>query len=148
MSTNLPNTKSLKIILWNANGLKQNEPDLPHLLIQSKIDIALITETHYTPSTNHFVFQVYRADHPDGTTHAGSAILVSNQIQHFPLQILQRPSIQATNIQIVLNHIPTTLSSAYCPPLPAITPPQIKNFLKSIGRSFIAGGDFYAKITQ
>lgn len=82
-STNPPNTKSLKIILWNANGLKQNEPELLHLLIQSKIDIALITETHYTSSNNHFFpgFQVYRADNPDGTDHAGSAILVSNQIQ-------------------------------------------------------------------
>lgn len=150
MITNLPNTKSLKIILWNANGLKQNEPELLHLLIQSKIDIALITETHYTSNTNHFFpgFQVYRADHPDGTAHAGSAILVSNQIQHYPLQSLQLPSIQATNIQIVLNHIPTTLSSVYCPPLPAITPPQIENFLKSLGRSFIAGGDFNAKNTQ
>lgn len=54
MSTNLTNIKSLKIILWNAKGLKQNEPELLYLLIQNKIDVALITETHYTFSANYF----------------------------------------------------------------------------------------------
>jgi len=108
MSTNLPNTKSLKIILWSANGLKQNEPKLLHLLIQNKIDVAQITETHYI-STNYFFsgFQLYRADHPDGTAHVGSAILISNQIQHYQLQSLQLPPIQATNIQTIFQlHYP------------------------------------------
>jgi len=105
---NLSNTKSLQIILWNANGLKQNEPELLQILIQNKINVTLITETHYTSSSIHFFprYQIYRADHPDEISQVGSVILISTKIQHYSLQSLQHPSVQATNIQIVLNHMP------------------------------------------
>lgn len=54
MVINLASTKSLKIILWNANGHKQNEPELLHLLNQNKIDVALIMEIHFTSNANNF----------------------------------------------------------------------------------------------
>lgn len=96
---------------------------------------------------NHFFpwYQVYRADHLDKTAHTKLAILISNKIQYYLLQNLQLSTIQATNIQIVLNHTPTKLSSVYCPLLPALTLPHIGNFLKSFERTFIAGGDYSAK---
>lgn len=102
--SNPTNTKSLKILLWNANGLKQNEPELFDLLIDKKIDIALISETHYTTKIKNFFpgFNVYRTDHPDGTAHAGSAIIISSQIKHNLLPSLQLPTIQATNISVTL----------------------------------------------
>jgi len=141
------NIKSLKILLWNSNGLKQNEPELLDVLIDKKIDIALITETHYTTKTKNFFpdYSVYRTDHPDGTAHAGSAIIISSKIKHNLLPNLQLPTIQATNISIILDHIPTTISAVYCPPRPAITHRQTVLFLQSLGHSFIAGGDFNAK---
>jgi len=49
MSINFFNTNSFKIILYNANGLKQNEPELLHLLIQNKIDVALIQKPSTLP---------------------------------------------------------------------------------------------------
>jgi hypothetical protein len=57
----IPNPTIIKyfiILLWNANGLKQNEPELLDLLIDKKIDIAFITETHYTTKINNFFFLV------------------------------------------------------------------------------------------
>lgn len=61
---------------------------------------------------------VYWTDHPDGTAHAGSAIISSSQIKHNFLPNLQLITIQATNISITLNHIPTAISAVYCPPRP------------------------------
>lgn len=37
--------KYIKITLWNANSLKHNKTKLLNLLLEKKIDIALITET-------------------------------------------------------------------------------------------------------
>lgn len=37
---------SLRIFLWNANGLGRYEPELLNLFIEKHIDIALISETH------------------------------------------------------------------------------------------------------
>lgn len=51
MSNNNPNLNMLKTLLWNANGLKQHESELLHLLLEKQIDIALITETHCKPNT-------------------------------------------------------------------------------------------------
>lgn len=119
MTNNLTNNKTLKIILWNANGLKQNESELLNFLIVNQIDIALITETHYSTNSSHFFpgFNIYKTNHPDGTSHAGSAILISSLIQHHPLPGFQIPSIQATSISISINHTPITVSAVYCPPL-------------------------------
>lgn len=147
MTNNLTNNKTLRIILWNANGLKQNESELLNFLIINQTDIALITETHYSTNSSHFfpAFNIYKTNHPDGTSHAGSAILISSLIQHHPLPGFQIPSIQATSISISINHTPITVSAVYCPPLPQISQLHLDQFFYSLGRNFIAGGDFNAK---
>jgi hypothetical protein len=149
MSTENNQTPPLSILLWNANGLIHNKNELQHLLYDKKINIALITETHLTP-TKHFNipgYTTHRTDHPDGTAHAGTAILTSTTILHYALPTYQKTYIQATNIQIVLNHIPITISSVYCPPSQKITPPRLQTFLRTLNNSFIIGGDFNAKHT-
>lgn len=76
MMSNHINIKFLKILLWNSNGLKQNEPELLDLLIHKKIDIALIMETHHIAKTKNFFpgYSVYRTDQPDGTAYALSLL--------------------------------------------------------------------------
>jgi hypothetical protein len=54
MTNNHTNNKTLKIILWNANSLKQKESELLNFLIVNQIDLALITETHYITNSSHF----------------------------------------------------------------------------------------------
>jgi len=61
---------------------------------------------------------------------------------------LQTNTIQATNILITLNHIPTTISSVYCPPRPVISFQQTEQNLISLGQIFLIGGDFNAKHSQ
>jgi len=149
MSTDNNQTLPLSILLWNANGLIHHKNEQQHLLYDKKINIALITETHLTP-TKHFNIPGYttlRTDHPDGTVHAGTTILISTTLLHYALPTYQKTYIQATNIQIVLNHIFIIISSVYCPPSQKITPPRLQKSLITLKNSFIIGGDFNAKHT-
>jgi len=100
MANRYTNINSLNIFLWNASGLKNHEPELLHLFIKKNIDIGLITETHCTPTSKNFFpgYNVYRADHPDGTAHGGSAIIISTKIYCQPLPSLQTNTIQAAKI--------------------------------------------------
>jgi len=49
---NLATNKSLLILQFNANGLKNHTNELQYILYHRRIDIALITETHCTKHLN------------------------------------------------------------------------------------------------
>lgn len=74
MVNNPPNFYVLKLLLWNANGLKQHESEFLNVLLEKQIDLALISETHCKSNTELFFlgFKVYRTDHSDNNAHAGS----------------------------------------------------------------------------
>ena len=40
--------KSIKILLWNANGIQKHKKELELLLSTENIDVCLISETHFT----------------------------------------------------------------------------------------------------
>jgi len=42
---------TLRIIAWNANGLVQRKQELEDFLHNENIDIALVSEIHFTPWT-------------------------------------------------------------------------------------------------
>ncbi|KAL4104848.1 hypothetical protein QTP88_020124 [Uroleucon formosanum] len=146
-NNNSNNNSSLRLFLWNSNGLHQHKNKLETVLYDHKIDIALLTETHFTAKSIFKIhnYSLYRSDHPDGSAHAGSCILVSNSIQYNVLVPYQKPSIRATNISIKINNAPLTISSVYSPPCNSIRQEDYVNFFNSLGNSFIAGGDFNAK---
>jgi exonuclease III len=93
MSINSNATHPLSIILWNANGLKKHANELYYILHNKNIDLALISETHLTKNTNFKIngYKIIRADHPDGTAHAGAAILIKSSILYTELQIINKP---------------------------------------------------------
>ena len=68
-----------------ANGLSQHTLEVKSFLKLNKIDILLISETHFTKKHNYTIdgFRFYQTMHPDGKAHGGSAILIKNNIQHF-----------------------------------------------------------------
>lgn len=78
MTLNQVTVGSMSVILWNANGLNQHRTELDIYLHEKRIDIALITETHLTPQSKFYIhgYKIYRTDHPDGTSHGGTAILI------------------------------------------------------------------------
>lgn len=83
----MPNSytsNSLLTLLWNANGLKNHTNELLLTLQEKRIDIVLISETHFT--SNSYVnlpgYDSYRANHPDNTAHAGAAIYIKSSLKY------------------------------------------------------------------
>lgn len=76
--TKTATNKSLLILLFNANGLKNHLLELQSVLNNRRIGIALITETHCTPYSNIHIpgYRLHKVNHPDNTAHGGVAILV------------------------------------------------------------------------
>jgi exonuclease III len=86
MNNNATNN-SLLILLINANGLKNHINELQTVLYNKRVDIALITETHFTKYffINILGYFSLKSNHPDNTAHGGVAILVKASLFYQPL---------------------------------------------------------------
>jgi len=75
--------KFLRIALWNANSLAQHKDEIQLFLQQSKIDIPLINETHFTTKSYFKIphYNMYCTNHPDGTAHAGTAVIIKQSLR-------------------------------------------------------------------
>jgi len=51
MTNNTFTNQSFTILLFNANGIKNHVNELQFVLHNKRIDIALITETHFTQNS-------------------------------------------------------------------------------------------------
>jgi hypothetical protein len=71
---------SLRIALRNANGLTNHKLELENFLNIHKLDISLISETHFTTRTLFKVpnYKVYHIPHPDDSDHGGAAVIIRN----------------------------------------------------------------------
>jgi len=93
-------SNSILILQFKVNGLKNHVNEL-QLVLQEKriIDIALISETHFTkhsyvPITG---YNLLKSNHPDNTAHGGAAIYISPPccISNF-----------RTSINLIYSHVP------------------------------------------
>ena len=140
-------TNTIKIGVWNANGLIQRGQELKTFLIDHNIDIMLISETHYTKKSHLKIprYSIYDTQHPNGTAHGGTAIIVKSTINHHVNEGYQKEYLQATSITVEDLIGPITLASVYSPPKHMIKQEQYTHFFKTLGNRFIAGGDYNAK---
>lgn len=138
---------SLNMVIWNANGLAQNQMELEVFLNQHDIDVMLISETHFTSRSFMKIpkYIIYATNHPDGTVHGGTAIIIKSKIKHHELEKYNEHYLQATSVSIILAHTSIVTSAVYCPPKHIITRDNFTHFFKILGRKFVAGGDFNAK---
>ena len=92
----------LKIALRNANGLLQHKEEIKIFLDHNAIDILLVTETHFTDRTYLRIphYNAYFTNHPDNTAHAGTGILIKNNISHYELPKFEKNFLQATAIKV------------------------------------------------
>ncbi|VVC34843.1 Endonuclease/exonuclease/phosphatase,Reverse transcriptase domain [Cinara cedri] len=134
----------------NTPRSPKHKDELLALLQNNRIDIALISETHFINSTHFYLpgFQIFKTNHPDGTAHAGAAIIVKSSLLFFPLPQFQTDHIQASGIQITLNNTPLNIFAVYSPPRHTITLNQFNDFFLTLGHKFIIGGDLNAKNLQ
>lgn len=139
--------RSLKIALWNANGLAKHCQELKLFIVKHNLDIILISETHFTNLSFFRIpnFIMYNANHPDNAAHAGSAILVRQHIKHHEMTNFQSDYLQSTTIVVEDWAGPLTISAVYCPPRHNITHQQFNDFFATLGCRFLSGGDYNAK---
>lgn len=137
----------LKAALWNANGLVQHSQEVKTFLTIHDIDIMLISEAHLKSDTYLKIprYSIYATPHPDGTAHAGTAVIVKSKIKHYELQKFQEDYLQATTIAIKENHRDIVFSAVYCPPRHNIKKQKFASFFDTLGPCFIAGGDYNSK---
>jgi exonuclease III len=114
---------SLRIVLWNANGLSNHKLELQIFLQIHKIDIALISQAHFTTRTMFKIpyYKVYHIPHPVDTAHGGAAVIILSAVTHHELLHHQSDRIQAVNVQVDANPWPFTISAIYCPPRHAVS---------------------------
>jgi hypothetical protein len=137
----------LTIALWNANGLTQHSQEIQLFVNYHKLDVLLISETHFTDRSFFKIpnYTLYFTNHPDNTAHGGSAVLVKNSIKHYELPSFKEQYLQASSIVLEDWQGPIALSAVYCPPRHVITHDQFDRFFTTLGNRFIAGGDYNAK---
>lgn len=137
----------LKICNWNANGLIKHIQEIKHFLVNNDVDILLISETHCTSKSYVKIpqYTIYYTNHPDGTAHGGTAIIIKNNIKHFHSGNYTENHLQATTITIQEKVTTLNISSVYCPPKYNIKKDEFLKFFRTLGNRFMAGGDFNAK---
>ena len=147
MTNNTQIYKSLLILLFNANGLKNHVTEIQSVLQNKRIDIALITETHLTQHSNVYIpgYKLLKANHPDNTAHGGVAILIKSTITFQILPNYCQSFLQSCEILININNIPITIAALYSPPKHTVTIANFNNYFSTFGNNFIVGGDFNAK---
>jgi exonuclease III len=108
---------SLLILLFNANGLRNHAHELETVLNNKRIDIALISETHFTNNSKIYIpgYKLINTNHPDNTAHGGVAIYVKLSITYHPLPGFSQDFSQSCSIQIKLNHTCFTIAAIYSP---------------------------------
>jgi hypothetical protein len=112
----------------------------------------LISETHFTGKSYIRIprYTVYHTNHPAGTAQGGTALILKSSIQHHPLNPYGHSILQATTVTVEGTAGPLTISAvySYLPPRHSIQQEELEDFFDTLGRRFIAGGDYNAKHTE
>jgi hypothetical protein len=110
-------------------------------------NILLVSETHFTAESYIKIpsYRVYNTNHPDGTAHGGTVILIKHTVDHYQLQKYEENHLQATSIKVRTLPYELTISAMYCPPRHNIKKKQFKHFFCTLDQRFLAGGDYNSK---
>jgi exonuclease III len=143
----------VKIINWNASGIRNKINEFYHYLITNHIDIACVCETFLKSNMQleaHPNFTTYRFDREDRPK-GGVLIIIRNRIKHALLPSLDTKLLECIGIQIELNdNSKLQIFSIYLPggAKNCEINNHFKNDLRKITRrhtSFFAMGDFNCK---
>ena len=88
------------------DGLSPNKDEVELLLNLHKIDILLVSETHFTASNNVKTknYDNYGTNHLDGTAPARAAVIVKSNTKNNEQPQFKKPYIQAATITIEERH--------------------------------------------
>ena len=111
------NPKYLRLLSWNANGIKPKMNEFRELIKRYNIDIALINETHLKPGSRANVpnYICYRNDRLHGRG-GGTAIYVKKHINHHSILTQDEIKLEITMIKIITTRGELLLGACYNPP--------------------------------
>jgi exonuclease III len=121
-------------VTWNANGLLTHKHEVKTFLHINKIDILLISESHFTNLTVFKIphFNVYNTPHPDGTALGGTTLIIRQSLSHYELPSYQTNKIQATIVEIKTTPWRLTVAAIYSPPRHSISTDEYKDFFRPL----------------
>jgi hypothetical protein len=139
--------KFLQLALWNANDLSQQTEELKTFTSIYNIGVMLISETHFNEKSYLKLpnYTTYHTNHPAGTARGGTAIVIKNCIKHNQLNNYSQNFLQASSVSAEDSVDLLTISAVYLPPRHTVKQEQFEDFYNTLGRCFIAGGDYKAK---
>ena len=120
-------TPELRIVNWNANGIRTRTDELLLLTDRVRADIVILTETHLAPSVTISTpgFTCYRKDRPlevqpgrrrRAKAAGGVAILVRESLRHHEFVLPATSDLfESVAIRLSLNGSLHTIIAAYCP---------------------------------
>jgi hypothetical protein len=149
----MDNHKSLSILIWNAQSIRNKSLELENFLNSNKINICLLTETWLRQGDNLSLqnYFVYRNDrignNPNKRNNGGGvAIAIRNDIAHIQLPTLKTEIIETIGLEV--NGI--RIYSVYFPGS-RLNSEKISSFkadlgkITSIQKNYFLGGDLNAK---
>lgn len=139
--------KQLRILYWNAEGIKGRKHEFTHILKELDVDVALLNETFLKPQMNFKLagYKVYRSDRPTDQG-GGTAVVVRHNLNHHEVITPTLTSIEANAIQLDLKTGPLRLIAAYKQPNVAWDTTDLDAILLN-GTPTILAGDLNSKHT-
>jgi exonuclease III len=133
---------SLRIATWNINGLTPNKQEVEIFVNHKKIDILLLSETHLTNERVIKIkgYNIYYANHPDGTSHGGAAVMIKENLKHHASANFKDSFLQASVISVDDWNGPLTVAAVYCPPRHRINERMFTDFFCTLGDRFLLEG--------
>lgn len=111
----MPVQCKLRVLEWNAQGIRHKTIELLDLLKRKNIDILLVNETFLVPTIKLFLdgYTIYRKDR---TSHGGGvAIAIKSALSHEPLPHINTSIIENVSILLHHNNKKIVFSSVYNP---------------------------------
>ena len=130
--------------------MQQRKREIKLFLNENKIDILLISETHFTDRSyfNIYKYKTYCTNHPKRIAHGGTAIIINKEISHAKSIKFEDVFLHSTSVEIKDAYGSLVIATVYCLPRHAVNKDKFDKFFDILGVRFISGGECNAKHRQ
>jgi exonuclease III len=125
---------TLRIAVWNANGLSRRTKEINIFLTTNNIDVLLVSETHVTDRSHINIphYAIYHTPHPDTKAHGGTAVIVRQNLKHHLGMAYSDEHIQVTSIILEDQMGEITATAVYSPPKHNIKTIEYEHFFQTL----------------
>lgn len=132
----------LRLLNWNANGLREKKSTFTAFLNRHGIDIACVSETHLRNTDKFKIpnFRIYRQDRNTHFASGGVAIFIKRNLSHHSILLPPIPDIEAVCIQLLQqNNKVIKIISAYKQPCKRLNPLSIQRLFEDTKPTILLG---------